>query len=80
MSRLSNSGNGPLNVKVGQIWQDNDPRMQMIKPVRTVEVLEVDDTHATCKNCYSGKITRIRLNRFKANSTGYCLIKDLIVN
>ena len=64
-------------VKVGQIWQDNDPRMQMMKPVRTVEVLIVDDTHAVCQNRDSGKITRIKISRFKANSTGYRLVDDV---
>jgi hypothetical protein len=49
----------------------------MIVPVRTIVVLEVDDTHAICKNCYSGKITKIRLSRFKANSTGYRLLDPL---
>ena len=65
------------NVKVGQVWQDNDPRMQMIVPIRTIVVLRVDDTHAICKNCYSGKITKIRLSRFRANSTGYRLLDPL---
>ena len=66
-----------FGVKVGQIWQDNDPRMQMMKPVRTVEVLIVDDTHAVCQNSDSGRITRIKIGRFKANSTGYRLVKDV---
>ena len=66
-----------LGVKVGQIWQDNDPRVQMMKPVRTVEVLIVDDTHAVCQNRDTGRITRIKVSRFKANSTGYLLIKDV---
>ena len=64
-------------IKVGQIWQDNDPRMQMMVPIRTVEIIEVGHSFAMCKNCETGKITRIKVSRFKPNSTGYCLIKDV---
>jgi len=63
-------------VKTGQVWQDNDPRYTESEK-RKLEIIEVDDTYAVCKNLTSGKISKIRLNRFKANSTGYRLIKDV---
>jgi hypothetical protein len=64
-------------VKPGQIWQDNDSRYRRDTEIRKVEVLEVGETHATCKNYPSGKITKIQLKRFKPNNTGYRLIKDV---
>jgi len=63
-------------VKVGQIWQDNDPRYSEGKR-RKLKVLSVNETHAICENISSGLRSGIRLDRFKANSTGYCLIKDV---
>ena len=63
-------------VKVGQVWKDNDPRYTEAEQ-RVLVVLEIDDTHATCKNKKSGKTSKIRLNRFKANSTGYRLVEDV---
>ncbi|MEY9876608.1 hypothetical protein ABH931_006118 [Streptacidiphilus sp. MAP12-33] len=67
-------------VRVGQIWQDNDPRSYG----RKLRVLEVGDTHALVElhqprrdtNAKRGRQTRIRLDRFKPTSTGYRLIQD----
>ena len=65
-----------FNVKVGQIWRDNDVRYYSDR-IRDLEVLEVSETHAKCKNTETGKISEIRLNRFRPNSTGYRLVKDV---
>lgn len=60
-------------VKVGQIWQDIDPRMEG----RQIEVIHVGNGFAACKNLKTNKETRIALKRFKSNATGYKLIKDV---
>jgi hypothetical protein len=64
-----------FGVKVGQIWKDNDSRFSENEQ-RELEVLSIDDVYAICKNIKSGKTSKIKLNRFKANSTGYRLIKE----
>lgn len=68
-------------VKVGQVWADNDARARG----RTLEVLEVGENHAVCKVLTparfanvstTGRTVRIMLRRFKPNSTGYRLLED----
>jgi len=73
------------DVKPRQVWADNDVRSRG----RTVEVVSVDATHATVKVLTArtaappqereravGRQTRIRLNRFRPNNTGYVLVAD----
>ena len=64
-------------VKVGQVWSDNDKRCKG----RTVTVLrlhlplnEGGDAWAEVKS-NRGKISRINLRRFRTNSTGYVLVR-----
>lgn len=62
-------------VRVGQVWADNDPRSEG----RKVRIIHVDGTHATVGPAdpkARGRATRIRLDRFKPTSTGYRLIQD----
>lgn len=63
-------------VRVGQVWRDNDPRLQ--KCSRRIEVVEIDRDHAICKlaGVETKRRTRIRLNRFRPRSTGYVLEQD----
>lgn len=65
------SNNNPHGVKVGQTWQDNDKR----GPRRYGRIVSVDDTHARVD--WGVNITRVKLTRFKPNSTGYRLIQDV---
>lgn len=58
-------------VKVGQVWADNDRRMMS----RTLDILKVQGGYATVKCRESQKITKIMLKRFKPTSTGYVLVK-----
>lgn len=73
-------------VKRGQVWADNDRRSRG----RTVRILRVDDTHAVVTVLAArrdapeaerlravGAERRIRLNRFRPNSTGYRLMEDV---
>lgn len=57
-------------VRIGQIWADNDKR----SAGRRVEVVAVDEKHATVKAAGGKRLTRIRLDRFKPTSTGYTLV------
>ena len=64
----------PIEVKVGDLWADNDWRARG----RVLQVASVTDSHATCvvvaNAPYSssiGKLTRVRLDRFRPTSTGY---------
>jgi len=58
-------------VEVGQVWQDNDPRV----PTRTITVLSVTATHAHVVSSPSGRKTRVKLSRFKPIQTGYRLVE-----
>jgi len=63
-------------VKVGQIWQCNDPRYK--HEPRQIEIIRIfDDVFALCRNIKNGVISKNRLDRFKENSRGFCLIKDV---
>jgi hypothetical protein len=60
-------------VEVGQLWMDNDPRMGK----RQLKVVRVEVEYAFCQVVHgSNKMTRIRLDRFKQNSTGYRLVQS----
>lgn len=69
-----------ITVKVGQIWADNDKRAGE----RQVQVLSVDETHATVRQYHprdiafgtTNRLTQIRLDRFRPTSTGYRLVSD----
>jgi len=68
----------PYGVQVGQTWQDRDWRSKS----RTFVIESVSDTHAVVRSltaaapgaAVSDRPARIRLDRFRANSTGYLLI------
>lgn len=70
-------------VEIGQVWADNDWR----STGRTVEVVAIDQTHATVKVLTNGRGTyakpgrtsRVRLDRFRPTSTGYRLVSSQVV-
>lgn len=67
------------HVKVGQIWEDWDSRVRANAQYRRRFVVhKMDDSHAfvTGLRGYEavGPKRRIRLDRFKPNSTGYRLV------
>lgn len=62
-----------ITVHLNEIWQDWDIRFRNYPP-RLIEVISIKNNMATCKNLQTGKITKIRLDRFKPNSTGYKLL------
>lgn len=83
---------GPTPVRIGQIWQDNDPRHQEGSrwSARFVQVFTLVDGYAECyavdadgklterddKRYRNGTPRRIRLDRFRPTSTGYRLHRD----
>lgn len=70
---------GVMEVKVGQVWKDNDIRFRATS-TRLIEVKAVTKTHAECISTSPGKKPRkvkVRLDRFKPNATGYAIHKDV---
>jgi hypothetical protein len=75
------------DVRVDQVWQDADPRLERHGIDRRVRVVEVDDTHATVErfippgaehlHTRPSRRTRIRLDRFRETSTGYRIVEDV---
>jgi len=59
-----------MEIKVGQIWKENDPRF-----VRTFEVLEVGDLWIKIKGIESGRRTSANRNRFNGKARGYSLVR-----
>ncbi len=68
----------PYNVKVGQVWQDLDPRLQWSNPVLK-KVMKIKKGFAYCKSSSMGSTINVRINlkRFKAGSHGYRLVIDI---
>jgi hypothetical protein len=71
-----------VKIKKGQIWQDWDCRFRNSKP-RLIQVVAIHkhnylgEFYVTCRNIDTDKITNIKLRRFKPNSTGYKLWREL---
>lgn len=67
-----------MEVKVGQIWIDNDKR---IKPLRRLRVELIHNGRAKCWSYYNteslGRYVWIQLDRFKPNASGYALQSDV---
>ena len=68
-------------VKVGQVWKDNDKR----GPDRYLKVRFIEDGKASCSECtqeglvdYFSRSTKISLSRFRPTSNGYRLISEEI--
>lgn len=79
---IRRAATNPYDVAQGQHWVDTDPRVG-INGQRYVEVLNVEGAYAivrsyrvrTARNGKRvkvyGRTTRIRLDRFRPNQTGY---------
>ncbi len=64
-----------VQVKVGQVWADNDPRQ---KNGRQIKVLSIEGDRATVQHPSGlGRKTKVRLNRFRPTNSGYRLVKDV---
>ncbi len=81
-TRISSRRQAMPEVRVGQLWQDNDPRIVEVgKGARYVRVTHVGVTHATVESWYASdpdntRTGRVRLNRFAPSSTGYRLVEE----
>ena len=64
-------------VKVGQVWQDNDSRHTSF--IRLIEVKKIVGDVVECISRAEGKERNVKINimRFKPTSTGYKLYKDV---
>jgi hypothetical protein len=61
------------DVKVGQIWADDDIREQG----RTLEIVAVEDGRVVARSSRTGRTTTIRQDRFRPSGRGYRLVKDV---
>ena len=64
-----------MEVKVGQLWEDNDKRCRHAP--RVLLVVELLPNGAIVENIATGRRRPILLRRFRPNSTGYRLIEDV---
>lgn len=64
----------PVDVKVGQVWQDCDPRVK-----RKFNVVCISKDEATVQNTKTRRRTQIKLERFEKGSKkkGYKLVRDV---
>ena len=71
-------------VKVGQIWKDNDKRKGILLPERWLRVVRVADGFAWCEEVErhwadwvaTGKQTVLAVKRMRPTATGYALVKE----
>jgi len=63
----------PAQVRVGQVWEDNDPRHSF--PRRKITVLSIEGDRAVVQS--GPRKTKIRLDRFRPTNTGYRLVEDV---
>jgi uncharacterized protein DUF6354 len=68
-----------VEVKVGQVWEDTDPRRDPWRRLRVVEIRDTPTQYAVCDvlGREPKRTTTIRLDRFRPGSTGYRLVKDV---
>jgi len=59
------------NVRVGQIWQETDPRT-----ARQIQVMEVKVVKARVETMDTGRSSWVRLDRFRSGNTGYRLVSS----
>lgn len=68
-------------VKVGQLWADNDKREIAKSSRQRLRVVAIDRKSAKPKlslnNEDTGKATWVKLSRMRPNSTGYRLLEDV---
>lgn len=66
-----------MEVKVGQIWEDWDIRFRYGDSRRRIKVLEIVGGKAVVQGVSGRGVKRkIRLDRFRPNSTGYKLVEE----
>lgn len=68
----------PYNVKVGQIWQDWDIRFRCQNPVYK-KIIKIENGFAYCEGIQNHRVishSKIKLERFKPNATGYFLVSN----
>lgn len=75
LDRIPTVYENPYDVAVGQRWEENDPRVD-----RVIEVLSLEPSgHAIVKNVNTGKKSKIALKSFRSGSRGYTKISDRII-
>lgn len=63
---------GP-EVRVGQVWADNDTR---VLEERQILVLEIQNGKVKCRNTKTARVSWVSVERFRPTSTGYHLVSQ----
>lgn len=68
-----------VEVKVGQVWEDNDPRIiRGGHAPRRVKILEIKDGRALVQHPSGmGRKTKVRVDRFRPTASGYKLVENV---
>lgn len=69
-----------MTPRVGDVWEDNDPRMVMFGERRRLKIVAIHDDYAVCRVVkgvlgWERPFTVVKLNRFKPNCRGYRLVR-----
>ena len=68
---LAHAEANPAGVAVGELWADNNPRWHGGRSVRVVAVAGAYATVEVVRGSLVGRRSRVRLDRFRPNHTGY---------
>ena len=60
-----------MEIKVGQIWKENDNRF-----VRHIKVIAISDNIITVENIDTGRVTHPSSVRFNGKNRGYSLANE----
>lgn len=63
------------DVRVGDVWADNDTRVRYVRRVRVVRVEQGPEARAHCVVVDGGRRVQILVSRFRPTSTGYRLVE-----
>lgn len=69
------------DVQIGQIWQDNDPRLKTVRLLRVTAIATRRtgpcESSARCTVLGTQKQVWIKVRRFRPTSTGYKLVEAI---
>lgn len=62
----------PSEIRVGQIWEDNDKRFG----TRRLRIEQIGVSHVVVENVETRRRTNVAIQRLRPNSTGYRLVAE----
>jgi hypothetical protein len=66
-----------IEVRIGQVWEEVDPRFLRHVTVREIGSILVSNEPSIEIEGPTGKLTKARLSRFNGKRGGYRLVKDV---